>query len=120
MPLCRNRAQQLRRMGAHDSHITLALSTAFGRNLDDLDREEVLDPIEVALGHQSELGAGGGAGPEEGEFHGCRLSVVGCRLWVVSGQWSVARTRQPITDNQEPTTSLLNPIPLPLLQQRLA
>src|SRR3954470_11374341 len=91
MPLCRNRAQQPRRMGAHDSHIALALSTAFGSNLDDLDREEMLDPIEVALGDRSELGVSGGAGPEEGEFHGGRWSVLSGRLSVLSAQsWSLS------------------------------
>ena len=69
MPLCRNRAQQQRRMGAHDSHIALSLSTAPRGNLDDLDGKEMPDPLDVAIRDRGELSVGGGAGPEEVDLH---------------------------------------------------
>src|ERR1051326_3117527 len=71
--LLRNRRQQAGRIaGADDSGIFRALSTFSRRDLDHLDRKEMLDSIEVTVDHSAELGVGSGTGPEEAEFHGCR------------------------------------------------
>jgi hypothetical protein len=55
---------------AHDSHITLTLSTALRCDFDDLDRKEMPDPIEVPLRRTGELGVGMGTSPDEAKFHG--------------------------------------------------
>src|SRR5262245_60252851 len=66
VPLLRNRRQQRGRIaGADDSGILRILSTFPGGDVDDLDREEVLDPVEVTVDHRAELGVGMGTRPEE-------------------------------------------------------
>src|SRR5438034_1315603 len=64
--LLRNRRQQAGRIaGADDSGILRALSTFLRRDFDDLDREEMLDSVEVTVNDRAELGVGSGTRPEE-------------------------------------------------------
>src|SRR6185369_1694045 len=69
VPSIGDRGQQARGLSAHDSHITLSLSTALRWQFGDLDRKEMLDPIEVTVDHRGKLGVGSGTGPEEAKFH---------------------------------------------------
>src|SRR5207247_1887582 len=63
------RLHQARGLGAHDRPIIRALSTSLGRDLNDLNREEMLDAIEITVNDGAERSIGRRTGPKHSKFH---------------------------------------------------